>query len=71
MFCYIFILYNIVLVYISLSNKIMIKPNINNIENITQYNDYPSNQYYSNKDISFYQQIIHINNQQHIFIDVL
>ncbi len=71
MFCYIFILYNIVLVYISLSNKIKIKPNINNIENITQYNDYPSNQYYNNKDVSFYQPIIHINNQQDIFIYVL
>lgn len=54
---YIFILYNISFAFLSLSKNVMITPSIKKNENITQY-----------KNVEFYQPIIYINNQQHLFI---
>lgn len=54
---YIFILYNISFAFLSLSINVMITPSIKKNENITQY-----------KNVEFYQPIIYINNQQHLFI---
>lgn len=54
---YIFILYNISFAFLSLSKNVMITPIIKKNENITQY-----------KSNEFYQPIIYINNQQHLFI---
>jgi hypothetical protein len=54
---YIFILYNISFAFLSLSKNVMITSSIKKNENITQY-----------KSNEFYQPIIYINNQQHLFI---
>ena len=54
---YIFILYNISFAFLSLSKNVMITSIIKKNENITQY-----------KSNEFYQPIIYINNQQHLFI---
>lgn len=54
---YIFILYNVVMSFISLSKRVAIIPSIKKNENITQY-----------KSIEFYQPVIYINDQHNLFI---